>query len=40
MTCRELVDFLMDYLNGELGGGERETFDEHLTICPACVDYI
>ena len=40
MTCRELVDFLMEYLNGELGEAEHETFDRHLAACPTCVDYL
>ena len=40
MTCRELIDFLMDYLDGDLPEGQASAFEEHLDICPACVDYI
>ena len=40
MTCKELVSFLMDYLNGELSAAERRTFDEHLAGCPDCVAYL
>ena len=29
MTCRELVEFLMDYLDGHLSGPERLCFEEH-----------
>jgi anti-sigma factor RsiW len=40
MTCRELADFLMAYLDGELEEGERRVFDEHLEMCPPCKDYL
>ncbi len=40
MTCRELADFLMAYLDGELADGERSVFEEHLQLCPPCVDYL
>jgi anti-sigma factor RsiW len=40
MNCREAVEFLMDYLNGELGPDVRALFDEHLGECPECVAYL
>ena len=40
MTCRELVEFLMDYLDGQLSGPERMCFEEHLEECPDCVAYL
>jgi anti-sigma factor RsiW len=40
MTCRELADFLMDYLNGELTPEVRAAFDRHLSLCPNCVSYL
>jgi anti-sigma factor RsiW len=40
MTCRELIEFLMDYLDGELGPEERARFDAHLAECPMCVAYL
>jgi anti-sigma factor RsiW len=40
MTCRELVEFLMDYLAEELPADERRRFDEHLADCPDCVAYL
>ena len=40
MTCRELVGFLDDYLEGVLPDGTRMTFDEHLAVCPNCVAYL
>jgi predicted anti-sigma-YlaC factor YlaD len=40
MTCRELNDFLLDYLEGALAGPVRAEFDRHLGICPDCVCYL
>ena len=40
MTCRELVDFLADYVADELPGSERPLFDAHLAGCPECVSYL
>jgi anti-sigma factor RsiW len=40
MTCRELVDFLLDYLAGELPAAERVAFEAHLGECPDCVAYV
>ena len=40
MTCRELVEFLMEYLDGLLAEPERMCFEEHLGECPDCVAYL
>ncbi len=40
MKCRELIDFITDYVEGELAEVERTTFESHLHLCPPCVDYI
>jgi anti-sigma factor RsiW len=40
LTCRELIEFLGQYLEGDLPGGERERFDAHLAICASCRDYL
>lgn len=40
MTCREVADFLMDYLSGDLSPGVLRTFEEHLRICEACRIYL
>jgi predicted anti-sigma-YlaC factor YlaD len=40
LTCREMTDFLADYLGGSLGLAERHVFDEHLADCPECVAYL
>lgn len=40
MTCRELVDFLLDYLEGELPDDSRRVFEAHLGECPPCQAYL
>jgi anti-sigma factor RsiW len=40
VTCREFVEFLMAYLDGELPTGQRSTFERHMGDCPACVRYL
>ncbi len=40
MTCQELTDFLMAYLDDELPDKERAVFEEHMGMCPPCVAYI
>jgi len=39
-TCREVLDFLSDYLDDALGADERAAFDRHLALCPPCVAYL
>ena len=40
MTCRELADFIVDYLDGGLAAEVRERFERHLSRCPNCRRYI
>jgi anti-sigma factor RsiW len=40
LTCREFVEFLMDYLSNELPAGQRTVFEEHLGDCPDCRAYL
>lgn len=40
LTCRELIDFLVDYLDGVLTVDEQTAFEAHLAVCPNCVDYL
>jgi anti-sigma factor RsiW len=40
MTCKEFVEFVWKYLEGELPQDQRFTFDAHLSICPDCVNYL
>ncbi len=40
MTCRDFVDFLMSYIDGDLAAEPRRVFEEHLRICPPCVTFM
>ncbi len=40
MRCRELVDFLGDYVAGTLDAAERRRFEAHLADCRACAEYV
>jgi anti-sigma factor RsiW len=39
-TCRELIEFLMGYLDAELPPEQRAAFDAHLRVCPPCRAYV
>lgn len=40
ITCQEVTEYLMAYLNGELASDEQSAFDKHLAVCPQCVAFI
>ena len=40
MTCQELIEFLIDYVEGSLPVEQTERFEKHLAICPDCVAYL
>ena len=40
ITCRELIDFLMDYVDGTLPTARRGEFERHLAVCPSCIAYV
>ena len=40
MTCRELNDFVLDFLSGELPAPLRQVFDRHLDACGNCRMYL
>ena len=40
MTCQQLIDFIMSYLDRELPADQRAEFDRHLAVCPPCVNYL
>jgi predicted anti-sigma-YlaC factor YlaD len=39
LTCRDFVEFLDDYLEGQLPEHVVAHFHAHLSACPACVLY-
>lgn len=40
ITCQQLIDFIMSYLDDELPREQRAEFDRHMAVCPSCVDYL
>ena len=40
MKCRELADFLLDYVSGELPDDSRAHFELHLQRCRNCHEYL
>lgn len=40
LTCRDVIEFLDDYLAGAQPESVRREFDAHMGECPACVDYL
>jgi anti-sigma factor RsiW len=40
LTCKECVEFLMDYLDDSLSVEVKATFERHLTACANCVRYL
>ena len=40
LTCRECVEFLMDYLDDGLAPDVRVTFERHLAACANCLRYL
>jgi anti-sigma factor RsiW len=40
ISCRELIDFLDRYVDGELPAPTTAKFEEHLEVCAACVEYL
>lgn len=40
VNCQQCIDFLADYLDGELPAEQRDFFEKHLTMCPPCKEYL
>ena len=40
ITCRQLIDFIADYLDGELDDASRGDFERHLDRCDSCHAYL
>ena len=40
ITCRELVEFLDDYVAVALPPDRAHEFERHLAVCPPCVTYL
>jgi anti-sigma factor RsiW len=40
LSCRELVELVTAYLEGELPAGARKRFEAHLSQCDGCSVYL
>jgi len=40
LACQEVLDYLTEYLEGQLPAGEHARMDEHLAVCSECVAYL
>lgn len=40
ITCRELIDFIADYLDGALSSESKSDFERHLSRCESCRAYL
>lgn len=40
MACRELVELVTDYLEGNLSRRDRARFEAHIDGCPNCTRYL
>ena len=40
LTCREFIDFIGRYLDGEMEAAEKRTFESHVSECPPCLSYL
>ncbi|HEY8503028.1 MAG TPA: zf-HC2 domain-containing protein [Gemmataceae bacterium] len=40
MTCREMVELLIDFCDGSLPEDQRRLLEQHLCDCPPCADYL
>jgi anti-sigma factor RsiW len=39
-SCQELVELVTDYLEGALSAGDLRRFEEHISVCDACTEYL
>jgi anti-sigma factor RsiW len=40
ITCKQLAEFLIDFVSGELEPEHQERIERHLQLCPPCVTYL
>jgi anti-sigma factor RsiW len=40
VVCRQVVELVTDYLEGDLPEPLREAVERHLAVCPPCVTYV
>lgn len=40
ISCKEICQFLCDYVDHELPAAQRESFLQHMRDCPPCAEYL
>ena len=40
MSCKELVELVTHYFEGELSWRQRRRFEKHIAACPWCARYL
>ena len=40
VRCREFVELVTDWEEGVLGDDEKVALEEHMAVCPPCVEYV
>jgi len=40
MTCQEFVELVTAYLEDVLSDADRRAFEDHMSLCPGCEDYL
>ena len=40
LSCQEIVELVTDYLEDSLSRDERKAFEQHLSGCPHCTNYL
>ena len=40
LTCKEVVELVTEYLEGEMSRSDRRRFDGHLSECPHCREFL
>ncbi len=39
-TCKQMTDLVFDYVNDKLSPNAKRDFQQHLQICPDCVNFL
>lgn len=40
ITCRQLIEFIVEYVDGTLDETATHEFEHHLGVCPSCRNYL
>ena len=39
-TCRQMTDLVLGYLTGKLSPSVKREFEQHLAVCPDCMNFL